>query len=64
MQRAVFISEAPLFQTYLSGLSGAFEGTVKLTTKAGGPVAVMSFIQKSNGALLAVPVESQAPPGE
>jgi hypothetical protein len=64
VQRAVFISEAPLFQTYFSGLSGAFEGTVKLTTNAGGPVAVMSFIQKSSGALLAVPVESQAPPGE
>ena len=62
VQRAVFISEAPLFETYFVGLAGDFEGTLTLRA-AGGPVAVMSFIQKSTGALLAVPVESETPPG-
>ncbi len=58
-QRAIFIDDAALFQGYLSGLGGPFEGTLHLTVTEGAPISVVSLIQKSNGSLLAVPVESE-----
>jgi hypothetical protein len=61
-QTAVFLTDAALFQAFMAG-AGDFEGTLKLTVTAGGPISVVSLLQKSNGALLAVPVESQTPPG-
>ncbi len=36
---------------------------MQLNVTAGGPIAVVSLLQKSNNALLAVPVESETPPG-
>jgi hypothetical protein len=53
------VDNASLFQTYFAGVSGAFEGTLKLSVLNGGPISVISLIQNAaNGSLLVVPVES------
>jgi len=62
-QRAIFVTDASLFKSYIASLPGGFEGTMQLNVTAGGPIAVLSLLQKSNNALLAVPVESETPPG-
>ncbi|RPJ52551.1 MAG: hypothetical protein EHM23_32675 [Acidobacteria bacterium] len=57
-QTSVFL-DASLFQAYFAGVSGAFEGTLKLSVTNGGPISVISLIQNaSNHSLLVVPVES------
>ena len=58
-QLPIFINNAALFQAYLDSVTGDFEGTVKLVVQSGGPISVVSLIQTSSGALLAVPVDSE-----
>lgn len=57
-QMAIFVDNASLFQSYFAGVSGAFEGTLKLSVTNGGPISVIGLIQTVNGSLLVVPVES------
>jgi len=54
-QLSVFVTETALFASYLQGVE-QFEGTLHLRVTVGGPVSVVSLIQKkSSGALMAVP---------
>jgi hypothetical protein len=62
-QMAIFVNDPTLFQAYLATVAGGFEGVLRLTVTNGGPISVVSLLQKPNGALLAVPVESQTPAG-
>jgi hypothetical protein len=58
-QTSIFVDNASLFQAYFAGISGAFEGTLKLSVTNGGPISVISLVQSAaNGSLLVVPVES------
>ena len=61
-QTAIFVTDASMFPAYLAS-QPSFEGTLRLTVTTGGPIAVVSLLQKSNNALLAVPVESAVAPG-
>ncbi len=56
-QAAVFVDNSSLFQSCFAGISGAFEGTLKLSVTSGGPISVISLIQTA-AVLLQLPVPS------
>lgn len=59
-QLSIFVDDTALFRTYFLGITGGFQGTMKLSWVSGGPVAVTSLIQKTgDNSLLVLPVESE-----